>query len=247
MSKSVIATKKPYCKVCYDAGKSESEYTNHWVKDLTGKTTCPTLLQTECRWCFKAGHIAKFCKELEKVNKEKKRADKEKERIANKVIVKPIEKMVKNKHTNTFNSLCESDSETEPETDPDDEYPPVAPKIPSKPKMEIKTGWAAIVSKPVEVKRIEEPTKKTGLVLLSDFIDEKKVIEVRKNQVDWKNSEVKKEVAKRSWADWSDSEDDEDVFDEEKYDEDLKWKNTFAPGMPDTVWNGICDEYDNTW
>ena len=36
MSKNV-SMKKPYCKVCHDAGKTESEYTSHWVKDLTGK------------------------------------------------------------------------------------------------------------------------------------------------------------------------------------------------------------------
>jgi len=63
--------KKPYCKVCHDAGKPESEYTNHWVKDLNGKTTCPTLLNTECRYCFKRGHTTKFCSVLAKNNKEK--------------------------------------------------------------------------------------------------------------------------------------------------------------------------------
>ena len=61
---------KPFCKVCQDAGKPESEYASHWVKDLTGKTTCPTLLNTECRYCFKLGHTAKFCDNLIKVNKE---------------------------------------------------------------------------------------------------------------------------------------------------------------------------------
>ena len=73
MSKSFV---KPTCKVCYDAGKSESEYMNHRVKDSTGKTICPTLLHTECRWCFKVGHIAKFCPTLEKANKEKEKANK---------------------------------------------------------------------------------------------------------------------------------------------------------------------------
>ena len=26
--------KKPYCKVCFDTGKSESEYTSHWVRGI---------------------------------------------------------------------------------------------------------------------------------------------------------------------------------------------------------------------
>ena len=58
--------KKPYCKVCHDAGKPESEYTSHYVRsmpDRNGVTTvtCPTLLCTECNYCYKLGHTTKFC------------------------------------------------------------------------------------------------------------------------------------------------------------------------------------------
>ena len=53
--------KKPYCKVCHDSGKSEKEYTSHWVKDLSGKVICPTLLSLECRCCYQLGHTVKFC------------------------------------------------------------------------------------------------------------------------------------------------------------------------------------------
>ena len=61
--------KKPYCKVCHDAGKNESEYSNHYVKSLpdrNGKTivTCPTLLSINCRYCNQNGHTLKFCMEL---------------------------------------------------------------------------------------------------------------------------------------------------------------------------------------
>jgi len=38
---------KPFCKVCFDAGKSEVEYTSHFVKSepgIKGKVVCPTLL-----------------------------------------------------------------------------------------------------------------------------------------------------------------------------------------------------------
>ena len=68
--------KKPFCKVCLDAGKPEDVYTSHWVKDLSGKTICPTLLNTECRFCYKLGHTTKFCKEIERMNKEKVRNEK---------------------------------------------------------------------------------------------------------------------------------------------------------------------------
>ena len=68
------ASKKPYCKVCHDAGKPESMYTSHCVKTYninTGKTdtTCPTLNALECRFCYKSGHTVKFCPVLEENKK----------------------------------------------------------------------------------------------------------------------------------------------------------------------------------
>ena len=78
---SAAAASKKFCKVCFDAGKSESMYTSHTVKSVdirSGKlvTTCVTLLALECRYCFKTGHTVKFCPVLE----ENKKMDKEKER-----------------------------------------------------------------------------------------------------------------------------------------------------------------------
>jgi len=58
-----------FCKVCQDAGKSESEYTSHNVresKDPKSKTLCPTLLSQECRHCFRKGHTVKYCSILKK-------------------------------------------------------------------------------------------------------------------------------------------------------------------------------------
>lgn len=55
---------KSFCKVCQDAGKSETEYTNHNVRqtqDKNSPVTCPTLLAQECRNCFKKGHSSKYC------------------------------------------------------------------------------------------------------------------------------------------------------------------------------------------
>ena len=58
---------KKFCKVCHDAGKSEKEYTSHFVRSAPGpnsKVVCPTLLSLECRYCFKRGHTVKFCSTL---------------------------------------------------------------------------------------------------------------------------------------------------------------------------------------
>ena len=53
--------RKPFCKVCHDAGKCEEEYTSHNVRDRDGNTICITLLNQECRFCFQTGHTVKFC------------------------------------------------------------------------------------------------------------------------------------------------------------------------------------------
>jgi len=56
----------PNCKVCRDAGRPESVYTSHYVKDRSGNVICPTLLNQECRYCFKKGHTVKFCPAVKK-------------------------------------------------------------------------------------------------------------------------------------------------------------------------------------
>ena len=53
-----------FCKVCKDAGKNETEYTSHWVRDApgpNGKVVCPTLLSQKCKYCRKYGHTPKHC------------------------------------------------------------------------------------------------------------------------------------------------------------------------------------------
>jgi len=56
---------KPFCKVCFDAGKSEREYTSHFVKSKPGndgKVVCPYLLSLECSYCKKKeGHTVSHC------------------------------------------------------------------------------------------------------------------------------------------------------------------------------------------
>lgn len=103
--------KKPFCKVCQDAGKPESEYTSHYVRsrpDHNGKTTvtCPTLNNTECRYCYKLGHTTKFCPVIEE---NAKRAKREESRVLKVVLPKVQEK----KKQNTAFDLLLDDSEDE--------------------------------------------------------------------------------------------------------------------------------------
>jgi hypothetical protein len=63
-TKTATNTKTPYCKVCHDAGRPESEYTSHYVKDQpgpAGKVVCPTLLNQSCRICQQTGHTSTYC------------------------------------------------------------------------------------------------------------------------------------------------------------------------------------------
>ena len=71
--------KKTFCKVCFDAGKTEQEYTSHFLKDRpgpNGKVVCPTLLATECRYCHEHGHFKSHCPVLDERKRDKGRATK---------------------------------------------------------------------------------------------------------------------------------------------------------------------------
>lgn len=117
-SKNTNASRKPFCKVCFDAGKMESEYTSHNVKKynvMTAKmdTICPTLNSTECRYCYKLGHTAKFCPVLEdRKNNEAAREAARQREIRN--ADRPAEKVNEaKKPTNVFAALYDSDDENE--------------------------------------------------------------------------------------------------------------------------------------
>lgn len=102
-----------FCKVCKDAGKTETEYTSHFVKDKTGKINCPTLLNQACRYCRQTGHTVKFCETL-KLNEKKKR----REEYFKKQQSERLKKDVKKKVTSFAAAF---DSETEDETEDENE------------------------------------------------------------------------------------------------------------------------------
>lgn len=99
------------CKFCKDAGKTEVEYTSHFLresKDPNSRITCPTLLAIECRYCFKRGHTVSKCNKLTK--------DKEKGSVSTeKVSRRPEERAYS--PTNHFDLLSDNgESENEQET-----------------------------------------------------------------------------------------------------------------------------------
>ena len=76
----------PFCKVCYDAGLSVADYTDHFVKDQpgpNGKVVCPTLLAQKCLTCGLPGHTSSYCPgtirhEQERVGREREEREKSK-------------------------------------------------------------------------------------------------------------------------------------------------------------------------
>lgn len=259
------ATKKPYCKVCHDAGKPESEYTSHWVRSLpdrTGKTTvtCPTLLSTECRYCYKQGHTAKFCPVIAQNKKDRERSERQ---AARQEEVQKKEKIEKIKPARGFAALMEdsSDSEVEEKIKVSTSSKPVVEEFPalgatsSKPSMvvhlpsvkpEIKTGWAAMAAKPKMVPvqedrflaQLEERSMIKNLPQSALKPVHTPVIVVQQDR------DYTKEIYTKSWADWTDS-DDSDSDEEEV----MPQITRSGPPMPyyKSAANVAVDNWDEDW
>jgi len=233
---SKTSAKTPYCKVCHDAGKPESEYTNHWVRSLpdrTGKTTvtCPTLLSTECRYCYKLGHTAKFCPVLEQNKKDRERAERQSARNQEAMQKAKIENI---KPARGFAALMEDSTDSEDEeikvstlpTIVVEEFPALgapakttlAVHLPSV-KTEIKSGWAAAAAKPKMVPVEENPyvaqlEERSMIKNLPQSALKPLPIIKRTNANDHYAAETErdytKEIYTRNWADWTDSDDSDD-------------------------------------
>jgi hypothetical protein len=115
-SKSSNKGPKPYCKVCHDAGKPESIYTNHFVKSEpgpNGKVVCPTLLAQECRYCFQPGHTAGYCPVIAKNRAAEEKALKQAtRRMREEEKSKPLPQKT-TKISNSFAAAFNSESDSE--------------------------------------------------------------------------------------------------------------------------------------
>lgn len=227
-------TKKPYCKVCHDVGKPESEYTSHWVKDFTGKTTCPTLLNTECRYCYKLGHTTKFCDVLAKNTKKKDKAERSAQAVTTRKQAAPeVQKKTQNAGVlgaNMFEALCD-DNESEEKvsnTIYDNEYPSLC-ESKKKAETKVNSDWSdaldAAMAEVVEpeliqltndqrklfagalergVIQITDQKKKTFLQALETKVEQPKPAPAP--SVSFKSNPIQK----KNWADWSDSDSEDD-------------------------------------
>jgi len=189
--------KIPHCKVCFDAGKPESLYSNHWVKDLTGKTTCPTLLSLNCRFCGKKGHTVKFCSKLLKQNKQTEYIERKEKNTQSKT-----EETQKLKLAVLFE---ESDDENEKE-----DFPEIVKTTKAVPELDTEqvVTWASIASKPKQ-------NEVQHIVIFKQEKPQKSSIVVEKKLAPWAIATTTN-VNKR-WIEFSDDEDDEDEDEDYKY------------------------------
>lgn len=103
---------KPFCKVCADAGKTDTAHFVRSSPDPKSQVLCPTLLALECRYCAQTGHTVKYCALLKKNNKDKER---EQRRVFN-TTPAPITTTTQ-KNNNKFALLDDDDEEELNHTD----------------------------------------------------------------------------------------------------------------------------------
>jgi hypothetical protein len=180
-------SKKPFCKVCHDAGKTEAEYTSHFVRslpDFNGKTkvTCPILAATECRYCYQLGHTTKFCPVIEENTKKAKKeksvaiqAHKYEQRAASRTVPEP---MVEKKYGGAFAAFGDESDDEKPEPKQVvvaavDEFPALVGLKTAPQVAKSAVSWAAMAEKPAApvLKPIVKPTPQIVTKKWADYSD----------------------------------------------------------------------------
>jgi hypothetical protein len=57
-----------FCRVCMNAGKTETQYRSHFTKNDAGIVLCPTILNAICSYCKAQGHFKGECPVLKTKN-----------------------------------------------------------------------------------------------------------------------------------------------------------------------------------
>lgn len=209
------ASKKPFCKVCHDAGKSESVYTSHCVKTYninTGKTdtTCPTLLALECRYCYKSGHTVKFCPVLEQ-NK-KMDIERARDRTRHEYQVRQEQQQeqaqTQNKPKNAFAAFAE---EQEDEERQDQELLAKQEHL-AKQELQAKQDFPALMG---NTRVAQNSNTKSYSCVASTPADERRLEMARQQRVQ-QTAKVEAQKKAVSWVDEEDDSEDEEYEEEEE-------------------------------
>jgi len=200
--------RKPYCKVCHDAGKSETDYTSHYVRSKPGPdgvVICPTILANECRYCKKIGHFPSMCTKLSRDKKDRVLREKKNERI---VVEKPTKKPA------TFFSIFEAldDSDSDADESPrhkNESWPTLTSAPASRSLVETKTGYAEALARA----KAQHECVRNHLFDIGEFNEAKHMPAYLGVPVPVAHQpKIRKPFLQRSWADdsdWSDFSDNE--------------------------------------
>lgn len=191
-----------YCKVCHDAGKDESVYRSHFTResrDPKSKVTCPTLLDLNCRFCYKKGHTVKYCTVLKKNNRNLVTS---RTQVPNKATEKP--KCKSNNH-NVFNVL-DSDSDSKEEviapkvTEVKEEFPSLSTSALAR-TQSVSTNYVAALLRPV-------PLQPAATVIPFPVIQPAKIkTKIESRLAPWASSPKASTI---NWADTDTDSDDEE-------------------------------------
>jgi hypothetical protein len=226
---------KKFCKVCQDAGKSESEYTSHFVRDSpgpNGKVICPTLLSQNCRGCGISGHTYKYCpstKQQVREDRNEQRWKQAEEKLIQSVKVPQQKKEVKEfvvKSGKYASILLSSSSDEEEDDAPNQKIAHKKARI-----MDEDEVIVPVVQANTYASRLMAPAPPKVETSRAKFLDEvvkepEPVVEVaQRSYTKEEKEEIKEEIkkfvnkaftTKCSWDDSSSSDDEDEEEEEEK-------------------------------
>lgn len=216
-SNSNSNSNKPFCKVCFDAGKLENEYRSHFVKSETGgrgKIVCPTIKSIECRYCHGFGHTVKYCGVLKEKSTQVKRVKKDMNTVYESRKSRPIVAATKSVSVGKTGYFMALGDESDEEEDVDicknkelEEYPQISNK---KAPSATLTGWAAMVSKavPIPVQRevVEIASNTSSYEPCQSFVESAIAVMPKQEYVPPKKKPI------MNWADYESDSDDENEY-----------------------------------
>lgn len=206
---------KPFCKVCFDTGKPEAEYTSHFVKSepgVKGKVVCPTLLNQACTYCREPGHTVSHCLKLKQNNKNKEHAVRVQEYTAKQTAtLDSSNNQISTKRAvgNGFAALAHLDIQADEldriQVDQQKAYPALCLSSPQ--AQEQMSTKKTQVSYANMAAKTNTPRSDAGVMAgLNKLAAKAKTKAIAKQPTP---------VTKKSWADWTDSDDDDDDDEEE--------------------------------
>lgn len=192
--------KQPCCKVCKDAGKSETDYSSHWPRDDEGNTICPTLLAQECRYCHESGHTVKYCKKLAQHKASEEKGKRQEDRVKRIAAFHgtPNAKIEQAQTQSRFALLVGDDSDNE------DEFPVLSKKSPQKDGSK-QVAWSDMVSK-VQPTPVVAKTEKSGLFAMNK---PREALTQCEKAAAIRRQECFRGLNGRGWADLDDDDDDD--------------------------------------